>query len=326
MKLLVIGGAGYIGAHVVKDLLQAGHEVVVFDNLSSGLRENLFSQAQFIEGDISSSETLVQAMENGIDAVFHFAAFKAAGESMQNPGKYAVNNISGTINILNAMSEADVKQIVFSSSAAVYGTPQYFPLDEKHPLKPDNFYGFTKLEIERLLDWYERLKGFRYAALRYFNAAGYDVAGEVAGLEQNPANLLPIIMETACGMREKVVIFGNDYNTPDGTCIRDYIHVNDLAKSHLQALSYLAKNKTSITVNLGTGRGYSVKEVYQKACKVAGKQIPMEEGPRRPGDPAKIVAASEQAKVLLGFEAEHSDLNTLIDSMWRVYAPLKGSE
>ncbi len=323
MKLLVIGGAGYIGAHVIKELLNAGHTVTVYDNLSSGCRENLFHQSAFVEGDIFDVPLLTATMQDGFDAVFHFAAFKAAGESMQNPEKYALNNLSGTINIINAMVGANIDKIIFSSSAAVYGTPQYLPMDEAHPLEPDNFYGFTKLEIERLLRWYEKLRGFRFAALRYFNAAGYDVDGAVSGLEQNPANLLPIIMEAACGMREKLVIFGDDYNTSDGTCVRDYIHVNDLATGHLQALNYLVEQNKSITVNLGAGRGYSVKEVYQQACDIVGSQIPMEQGARRPGDPATLIAAPEKAKTLLGFTTKYSDLNRLIESMWRVYAPLK---
>jgi len=284
MKLLVIGGAGYIGAHVVKELLQAGHKVVVFDNLSTGLRENLFHEAQFVHGDILDIAALSQVMTSDMDAVFHFAAHKAAGESMRKPEKYATNNLSGTINIINAMSGAGIDKVIFSSSAAVYGTPRYLPMDEDHPLTPDSFYGFTKLEIERLLCWYEKLRGFRFAALRYFNAAGYDVDGMVTGLEQNPGNLLPVLMETAGGMREKLVIFGDDYDTPDGTCVRDYIHVNDLARGHLQALTYLTEYEKSISVNLGVGRGYSVKEVYHRACDVTGVKIPMEQGPRRPGD------------------------------------------
>lgn len=319
MKILVIGGAGYIGSHVVKDLLKAGHKITVFDNLSSGLRQNLFSENTFVHGDILQYPSLVKTMQAGFDAVFHFAAFKAAGESMLAPEKYSLNNITGTLNILNAMCDTGVKIIVFSSSAAVYGSPEYLPLDEAHPKNPDNYYGFTKLEIERFLEWYDRLKGIKFAALRYFNAAGYDVEGVVTGLEQNPANLLPIIMEVACGWREKLVVFGDDYDTKDGTCIRDYIHVNDLAAGHLQALEYIVRTGMSITVNLATGAGHSVLDVYRRAKEITGVDFRVEIGARRPGDPATLYAAARRAKELLGFEPRYSDIDTLISSMWKVY-------
>jgi UDP-glucose 4-epimerase len=319
MKLFIIGGAGYIGSHVVKDLLKAGHEVTVFDNLSSGLRQNLFSEAQFVHGDILQYPALVDQLRSGFDAVFHFAAFKAAGESMTAPEKYSNNNITGTLNVLNAMAETGVTRIIFSSSAAVYGSPEYLPLDEGHPKNPMNYYGFTKLEIERFMAWYDQLRGIKFAALRYFNAAGYDVEGIVKGLEQNPANLLPVTMEAACGLRSKLTIFGDDYDTADGTCIRDYIHVNDLATGHLLALDYLAREQKSLTVNLATGAGNSVMEVYRKAKEITGIDIPMEIGPRRLGDPAGLYASGDTAKTVLGFEAKHSDLETLISSMWNVY-------
>jgi UDP-glucose 4-epimerase len=319
MKLFIIGGAGYIGSHVVKDLLKTGHEVTVFDNLSSGLRQNLFPEAQFVHGDILQYPALVRHLRNGFDAVFHFAAFKAAGESMTAPEKYSNNNITGTLNVLNAMAETGVTRIVFSSSAAVYGSPEYLPIDENHPKNPMNYYGFTKLEIERFMAWYDQLRGIKFAALRYFNAAGYDVEGVVKGLEQNPSNLLPVTMEAACGMRSKLTIFGNDYDTDDGTCIRDYIHVNDLATGHLLALEYLVEKQKSLAVNLATGVGNSVMEVYQKAKEITGIDIPMEIGSRRPGDPAGLYASGDTAKTVLGFEAKHSGLDTLISSMWNVY-------
>ena len=227
MKVLVIGGAGYIGSHVVKELMAQGHKVTVFDNLSSGLKQNLFKENDFIEGDILNKEQLDAAFAKGFDAYIHLAAFKAAGESMIKPEKYSVNNITGTLNILNSAVEHDCKLMVFSSSAAVFGEPQYLPIDENHPKNPENYYGYTKLSIEQFMKWYDQLKGLKFAALRYFNAAGYDPEGVLYGLEQNPANLLPIIMEVACGMREKMKIFGNDYDTRDGTCIRDYVHVTD---------------------------------------------------------------------------------------------------
>lgn len=237
MNVLAVGGAGYIGSHVVRALLDRGHKVTVFDNLSSGDRENLFTDAAFIHGDILNYEQIRQALKGGIDAFIHLAAFKAAGESMIIPEKYSLNNINGTINLLNAAMDIGVKKMVFSSSAAIYGEPKYLPVDESHPVEPQNYYGFTKLEIERFLQWYDRLKGLRYAALRYFNAAGYDVDQRIHGLERKPENLLPVVMETAAGIRSQLSIFGDDYETEDGTCIRDYVHVNDLADAHVKRWS-----------------------------------------------------------------------------------------
>ena len=252
MKVLVIGGAGYIGSHVVKEMMKAGHKVTVFDNLSSGLRVNLFPQNDFIYGNILIPADLEAAFEKGFDAFVHLAAFKAAGESMILPEKYSVNNITGTLNIMNAAVKYGCKKMIFSSSAAVFGSPEYLPIDENHPKNPENYYGFTKLEIERFMGWYDKLKGLRFAALRYFNAAGYDPDGEIRGLEQNPANLLPRVMEVAAGMQKGMKVFGTDYDTRDGTCIRDYVHVTDLARAHVMALDYIAKNDKSLTVNLGT--------------------------------------------------------------------------
>ncbi|MDR1574979.1 MAG: UDP-glucose 4-epimerase GalE [Treponema sp.] len=319
MNVLLIGGAGYIGSHVTRELLDRGHRCTVYDNLSSGLRENLFSAAEFMHGDIHDYTGLVQAMKGGFDALVHLAASKAAGESMREPEKYSRNNINGTINILNAASETGIKNIVFSSSAAVYGEPEYLPIDEKHPAKPENYYGFTKLEIERFLGWYEKLRGMRYACLRYFNAAGYDVKGRIRGLEQNPANLLPVIMETACGMRKELYIFGNDYDTPDGTCIRDYIHVSDLASAHATALDYIGKNGKSLIVNLGSETGSSVAEVLESARRITGKAIPAKIAGRRPGDSAKLTASASLALELLGWKAQYSDMDTLIKTSWKAY-------
>ena len=320
MNILVIGGAGYIGSHVVQEFLEQGHRVTVYDNLSSGLRENLFPEAAFIHADILDYPDLVQAMKGeSFDALIHLAAFKAAGESMLQPEKYSRNNIIGTLNILNAAAEANISKIVFSSSAAVYGEPEYLPIDEKHPTKPENFYGFTKLEIERFLGWYEKLKGVRYACLRYFNAAGYDVKGRLKGLEQNPANLLPVVMEAACGMRQEVQIFGNDYDTPDGTCIRDYIHVSDLAAAHVAALDYIGKSGKSLVVNLGSETGASVMEVIETARQVTGKPIPAKVAGRRPGDTAQLTASSALAREVLGWKARYSDLETLIQTSWKAY-------
>jgi UDP-glucose 4-epimerase len=319
MKVLVIGGAGYIGSHVVKELMTKGHQVTVFDNFSSGLRQNLFAENKFIYGNILIKENLDEAFSNGFDAFIHLAAFKAAGESMIIPEKYSENNITGTLNILNSATQHGCKNMVFSSSAATFGVPQYLPIDENHPTEPINYYGFTKLEIERFMGWYDKLKGLKFAALRYFNAAGYDPEGVLTGLEQNPANLLPVIMEVACGKRKQLKVFGTDYDTRDGTCIRDYIHVTDLARAHVKALDYIAKKKESITVNLGTGIGISVKEMIERSRKITGKTISAEYVGRRDGDPAELTAKSDLAKQKLGWEPKYSDIDTLIKTTWNAY-------
>ncbi len=320
MRVMVIGGAGYIGSHVVREMLDTGHSVIVYDNLYSGLRENLFAGTEFIHGSIMDQRHLVHALQStGAEAVVHLAAYKAAGESMVEPEKYAINNISGTINIANAMTEAGVRYIVFSSSAAVYGEPSYLPIDEKHPTTPENFYGFTKLEIERILDWYGNLRALRSARLRYFNAAGYDPDGRVRGLEQNPANLLPIIMEVAVGMREQLDVYGDDYDTRDGTCIRDYVHVSDLALAHVRSLEYISGQDESIAVNLGSERGITVLEMLETARRVTGRPIPSRIAARRPGDPAELVASSALARELLGWTAQRSDPETLVGTTFQAY-------
>ncbi len=318
MKVLVIGGAGYIGSHVVKELMKNGHTVTVFDNLSSGLRENLFSENEFIYGNILIERDLEKAFEKGFDAFIHLAAFKAAGESMVEPEKYSINNITGTLNIMNVAVKHNCKIMIFSSSAATFGEPKYLPLDENHPQNPINYYGFTKLEIERFMEWYDKLRGLKFAALRYFNAAGYDVDGVIKGLEQKPENLLPRVMEAALGQRQ-LKIFGTDYDTRDGTCIRDYIHVTDLARAHVMALDYIAKNQKSLKLNLGTNKGTTVKELLDAARKITGKQIPAEEAPRRPGDPASLYAKYDLAKELLGWEPKYSDVETLVKTTWEAY-------
>ena len=319
MKVLVIGGAGYIGSHVVKEMMKAGHEVTVFDNLSSGLRCNLFPKNGFIYGNILIPTEIEAAFAQGFDAFVHLAAFKAAGESMEKPEKYSVNNITGTLNIMNAAVKYNCKKMIFSSSAAVFGAPEYLPIDEEHPKNPENYYGFTKLEIERFMAWYDKLKGLRFGALRYFNAAGYDPDGEIRGLEQNPANLLPRVMEVAAGMKSGMKVFGTDYDTRDGTCIRDYVHVTDLARAHVMASDYITKNDKSITVNLGTEEGTTVKEIIEAARKITGKEIPCEDVERRPGDPACLYAKSTKAKELLGWEPKYSDVDTLVKTTWEVY-------
>ena len=319
MHILVIGGAGYIGSHVVKALLKSGHRVSVYDNLSTGLEINYFKDAEYTVGDILDYPALHKAMSRDVDAVIHLAAKKAVGESMENPEKYALNNIAGAINVLNAMSARSVKRLVFSSSAAVYGEPVYLPMDEKHPLKPMSFYGFTKYDMERYFEWYDRLKKIKYVSLRYFNAVGYDEEGDVRGLENNPQNLLPIVMEVANGSREKMKIFGNDYPTRDGTCIRDYIHVTDLGTAHAAAISYLEKAEESQIFNLGTSEGISVLEMVNKTEELIGRKINYEFAPRRPGDPAVITASAEKATRILGWKAEHSAVDNIILSTWQVY-------
>lgn len=319
MKVLVIGGAGYIGSHVVKELMAKNHEVTVFDNLSSGLIQNLFKKNEFIAGDILHPEDLDKAFARGFDAFIHLAAFKAAGESMIFLEKYSINNINGTLNILNAAVAHNCLNMVFSSSAATFGEPQYLPIDENHPKNPENYYGFTKLKIEEFMGWYDKLKNLKFAALRYFNAAGYDPEGVIYGLERNPANLLPVMMEVACGKRGKLKVFGSDYDTRDGTCIRDYIHVTDLASAHVLALEYIAKNKKSLTLNLGTGKGITVTEMLEATRRITGKEIPAEYVGRRAGDPAQLTASSKLAKEVLGWEPKYSDVDTLIKSTYDAY-------
>lgn len=319
VKILVIGGAGYIGSHVVREFLDRGYAVTVFDNLSTGTRQNLFEEAAFVHGDVMQPLHLRRVMAEGFDGCVHLAALKAAGESMVKPEAYAGMNLVGTINILDAALSTGMSNMIFSSSAAIFGSPCYLPIDEEHPKDPENFYGYTKLEIERLMEWYDKLKGLKYASIRYFNAAGYDVQGRIQGLEMNPENLLPIVMETASGIREGMKVFGDDYPTRDGTCIRDYVHVNDLAGAHVTAFEYLVEKKESLAVNLGSETGVTVQEMIQKSREITGQTIPAAAADRRPGDPAELVASSKKARELLGWEPRHSDLDTLIDSTWQVY-------
>jgi len=317
-KVLVAGGAGYIGAHVVKELLKNGYEVRVFDDLSSGHEINLFERAEFVKGDILDYAVLSRAMQ-GVDAVIFLAGKKAVGESMEQPAKYALNNISGAVSMLNAMEENGVKAIVFSSSAAVYGDPVYTPIDEKHPLNPLSFYGFTKVETERMMEWYDKLKGIKYAALRYFNAAGYDEDGDVRGKDRNPQNLLPLIMEAATGKRDCLYVFGDDYDTRDGTCVRDYIHVSDLATAHVLAVKRLLNGGESLIVNLGTNHGTTVKEVIAAAEKALGRNLPVKYVGRRAGDPAVLLASNDKARAELGWKPEHVDIEGIVRSFLKIY-------
>ena len=316
--ILVVGGAGYIGSHVVKALRDAGRQAVVFDNLSTGLRENLFPDIPFIHGDLLIPEQVRAAMR-GIRSVIHLAALKAAGDSMLEPERYALHNLNGTVNLLHAAGTAGVRHFVFSSSAAVYGEPQYLPLDENHPTEPANFYGQTKLQIEMLLSWFSRLRNMRYAGLRYFNAAGYDPNGEVRGLEKEPNNLLPLVLETLLGWRENLEVYGTDYDTEDASCIRDYIHVSDLADAHLRALNFLEKQNEDLVVNLGTSKGISVLEILDAARKVSGMDLPVILSDRRPGDPAVVLASAEKAERLLEWSPAFSDVETILKTMLTAY-------
>jgi len=318
-SILVIGGAGYIGSHVVLELCDQNYDVTVFDNLSTGNEINVDSRTNMIKGDILNIDELKNVFTRSYDVVFHFAALKASAESMKEPGKYATNNIIGTINILNQMAENGVHNIIFSSTAAVYGMPEYLPIDENHPLNPINFYGFTKLEIERILFWFRELKKINFAALRYFNAAGYDLKGRITALERNPENLLPTLMETAMGIRESMQIFGDDYDTADGTGIRDYIHVTDLASAHIKSMDFIINNHENLTLNLSTGRGYSVLDVIGQIKKITDIDIPFKVVSRRPGDPSEMVAISKLAQNIIKWECEYSDIKTILESMWKAY-------
>ena len=322
MRIGVTGGAGYIASHVIQDLLEAGHEVTVIDNMSTGNTENILvgqKGYRFLGGDLGTTAGLDAFFATGPEIIFHFAASKAAGDSMEIPEQYAANNIRGTLGLLERMAVSDCRRIIFSSTAAVYGSPQYLPVDENHALEPENYYGVTKKIIEENLYWFSKLKGIRYAALRYFNAAGYDIRGRVRGLEINPRNLLPIVMEVAAGQRAELDVYGDDYDTPDGTCIRDYIHVSDLASAHIRAMETIIKEDRDLVVNLGSTNGLSVQEMINAAREVTGHKIPSRNVGRRAGDPGKLIASSEKALREMNWKAEHSDAHTLVETMWRVY-------
>ena len=314
MNVLVIGGAGYIGSHVVYELCDQGYNVTVLDDLSTGFIENVDLRAKFVKSSFTNHEILNTCLKD-TNTVIHLAALKAAGESMVDPLKYSKSNIIDSINLINKCVENNVKSFIFSSSAAVYGYPQYLPIDEKHNLNPINYYGFTKLIIEQQLLWLNELKGLNIGLLRYFNASGYDVNGRVKNKEKNPQNLLPIVMEVASSERSEMSVFGSDYDTQDGTCLRDYIHVNDLATGHVKAIEMIL-NKSKIITNLATGNSFSVLDVIQTAQKITGKQINYSITDRRPGDPDSLYAKSNN---ILNFENKYSDLETIISSMWDVY-------
>ncbi|MBR2273461.1 MAG: UDP-glucose 4-epimerase GalE [Alphaproteobacteria bacterium] len=316
--ILIIGGAGYIGSHVQKQFLAEGYHVIVYDNLSSGHKCNLLPGAQFIHGDILNKEQLNHAMALNIDGVVHLAAKKAVGESMSQPELYAENNITGSVNILNAMVKNEIRSIVFSSSAAVYGMPKYVPVDEMHPINPINYYGYTKCAIEQNMEWFSKLGKLNFASLRYFNAVGYAADKSIIGKEENPQNLMPIVMEAATGKRNKICVFGQDYDTPDGTCIRDYIHVSDLATAHTLAMRYLFDHHKSLTINLGTGKGVSVTELLHATERVIGKPLNYEYTQRRPGDPAVLMANAQKAHDLLGWSPQYTEIEDIIQTVWNL--------
>ncbi len=320
MNLLIVGGAGYIGSHIVLNAQERGYVTTVFDNLSTGSKKNISNDVKFVQGTTLSISDLSELFENNnFDCVIHLAASKASVESMLYPSKYATNNIIGSLNLINFCIKYQIKSIIFSSSAAVYGDPKKNPIDESHPLIPNNYYGHTKLMIENSLMWFSKLKGIHFAALRYFNAAGYDAKKRILDLEKNPQNLIPIVMEAAMGHREGIDIYGKDYSTKDGTCVRDYIHVSDLASAHLGTIDYIRREKKNLIINLGTGGGYSVLDVVNKVQEVCNVSIKYDFGNRRSGDSDILVANSELAKKLISWEAKYSDLDTIIKSTWSVY-------
>ena len=316
MAILVCGGAGYIGSHMVAKLLEKGEEVVILDNLQKGHREAMLG-GKFYEGDLRDREILDSVFsENDIEAVIDFAADSLVGESVTEPLKYFDNNIGGTISLLKAMRDYGVKKIVFSSTAATYGEPESIPILEGDKTFPTNPYGESKLAVEKILKWCDNAYGIKYTALRYFNAAGAHVSGKIGEDHSPESHLIPLILEVALGKREKIMIFGDDYATEDGTCIRDYIHVTDLADAHLLAVERLRNGGQSIICNLGNGKGFSVKEVIEVSRKVTGHEIKAEMAERRAGDPAILIASSDKAKSELGWNPKYNSLETIIGSAW----------
>ena len=318
MKLLVLGGAGYIGSHTATELLDNGHEVVIADNLVTGYREVIPEKATFYQGDLRDKDFLNDLMKKEkVDAVIHFAAYSLVGESVVNPLKYYENNLYGTKVLLDAMIESGVDKIVFSSTAATYGEPENIPILENDRTCPTNPYGETKLAMEKMISWAAKAHGLHYVSLRYFNACGAHKSGAIGEAHNPESHLIPLVLQVPNGKREFVSIYGNDYDTPDGTCIRDYIHVTDLAKAHILAVEYLMNGGESDIFNLGNGVGYSVKEVIETARKVTGHPIPVKEEARRAGDPARLVASGKKAKEILGWEPEIKDLADIINSAWK---------
>lgn len=317
MTILVLGGAGYIGSHTVYELIDNGEDVVIIDNLLTGHEEAVHPKARFYKGDIRDKEFLDSVfIKEKIDAVIHFAASSLVGESMEKPLKYYDNNLCGTKILLDSMVEHGIDKIVFSSTAAVYGEPERIPILETDKTEPTNTYGETKLSMEKMFKWVGKAHGLRYVSLRYFNACGAHVSGKI-GEDHNPeSHLIPLILQVPNGKREFISIFGEDYQTKDGTCIRDYIHVTDLAQAHILAVKYLQNGGESDIFNLGNGIGFSVKEVIETARRVTQNAIPAKVTPRRAGDPAKLIASSDKAKKVLGWKPQHAELDEIISTAW----------
>lgn len=314
--ILVAGGAGYIGSHTVKYLLKNDYNVVVVDNLVYGHKEAVLTK-NFEQVDLCDKETLNQVFKKyKVDAVIHFAAYTYVGESVIYPQKYYWNNVVNTLNLLDTMIENNVKNIVFSSTCATYGNPQYTPLDEKHPQSPINPYGKTKLMMEQIMADYETAYGLKYVALRYFNAAGCDAQGELGESHDPETHLIPLVLKAIKGEIPQINVFGTDYDTPDGTCIRDYIHVEDLADAHMLAVEKLFSDNISYCINLGTGIGTSVKEIIKASEEVTGQKVPLIYGGRRAGDPAKLYASNQKAKEVLGWKPKYTDIHEIIKTAW----------
>ena len=315
MTILVTGGAGYIGSHTVRQLRADGRDVVVLDSLERGNRDALLG-APFVQGDISDSSLVAEVCrEHGVDSVIHFAAYKSVGESMNDPARYWRNNVQGTVDLLEGMLAADVRRIVFSSSAAVYGNPETLPIREDAPLRPENVYAETKAVMERVIHWYGRTHGVRWVSLRYFNAAGASSDGVLGENWDTTTNLLPLVMKAALGASGPVKVFGDDYPTPDGTGVRDYIHVEDLAVAHSKAVDHLAAGRVDVTLNLGTGRGYSVMEIVRATENALGRPVPFEVVDRRPGDPATVYADPTAAARTLAWKASRGLLEIVSSSL-----------
>ena len=318
MAILVAGGAGYIGSHMVKDLVEHGQEVVVADNLSTGHRDAINPKAKFYEGDIRDRKFLDKIFDNeDIEAVVHFAAFSIVPESMSKPLKYFDNNTGGMITLLEAMRDHNIKYIVFSSTAATYGVPEHMPIKENDPQNPINPYGLSKLMMEKMIHWADKAYGIKFVALRYFNVAGAAPDGTIGEDHGPETHLVPIILQVAQGKRDKLSIFGDDYNTPDGTNVRDYVHVMDLADAHILAIKYLEAGNESNAFNLGSSTGFSNKQMLEAAREVTGKPIPAKIAPRRPGDPDSLVAASDKARNVLGWDPKYDDVHDIIATAWK---------
>lgn len=328
MKVLVLGGAGYIGSHTVYHLIDNGYDVAIVDNLQTGHEWAIHPKARFYKGDIRDRAFMdsVFEKEEGLDAVIHFAACSLVGESMQKPLKYYDNNLHGTEVMLESMVAHGVKNIVFSSTAATYGEPKNIPILETDPTVPTNTYGETKLSMEKMFHWTGVAHGIKYVSLRYFNACGAHPTAKIGEAHAPETHLIPIILQVANGTRDKIYMYGNDYDTPDGYCVRDYVHVLDLAQAHRLAVEYLVAGNDSNIFNLGNGVGFSVKQVVECARKVTGMDIPAEDAPRRAGDPATLVASSEKAKSILGWKPEYADLEQIIGTAWNWHQFYKGEE